>query len=133
HHSAKARRAFAKRQKAKLKRLQRAAARACRTPGGTPQPPPAPPPPPPPPANPDRDGDGTPNEQDCAPDNAAIHPGAPDLPDLAFVDSNCDGIDGTEAKAIFVSASGSDGNPGTKAAPVREISTAMSLAFPDKD
>ncbi|WP_028064488.1 calcium-binding protein [Solirubrobacter soli] len=28
---------------------------------------------------PDRDGDGTPNEQDCAPDNAAIHPGAGEI------------------------------------------------------
>ena len=28
--------------------------------------------------------------------DAAISPGAADLPDLAFVDSNCDGIDGTE-------------------------------------
>ncbi len=90
--------------------------------GGTP-----PPPPPPPPVT-DRDNDGTPNEQDCAPDDAAIHPGAADLPDLSFVDSNCDGIDGTEKDAIFVSPLGKDTNPGTKAAPMREINTAVAAA-----
>ena len=34
--------------------------------------------------------------QDRGPDNSAIKPGAPDAPDLDFVDSNCDGIDGDE-------------------------------------
>ena len=62
-----------------------------------------------------------PDADDCAPKNAAIHPGATDLPDLGFVDSNCDGIDGTEPDAIFASPSGNDANPGTKAKPKREI------------
>ena len=66
---------------------------------------------------PDADGDGTPDADDCAPKDAAIHPGAADIPDLAFVDSNCDGIDGTEKDAIFASPSGNDANPGTKAQP----------------
>ena len=51
-------------------------------------------------------------------------PGATDLPDLAFVDSDCDGIDGREAKAVFVSPVGKDTNPGTKAAPKRLIDAA---------
>lgn len=86
-----------------------------------PPPQPQPQPQPPPPLNPDRDGDGYPNEQDCAPDDAAINPGAPDEPDLAFAETNCDGIDGAEASAIFVSPLGNDGNPGTRTAPMREI------------
>ena len=65
---------------------------------------PAPPPPPPPPGPLDRDGDGALDAVDCGPADPAIKPGAPDLPDLAFVDSNCDGIDGTEADAIFAVA-----------------------------
>jgi Ca2+-binding RTX toxin-like protein len=39
---------------------------------------------------PDRDGDGTLNEQDCAPDNAAIHPGAGEIVGNA-VDEDCTG------------------------------------------
>jgi Ca2+-binding RTX toxin-like protein len=39
---------------------------------------------------PDRDGDGTLNEQDCAPDNAAIHPGAGEIVGNA-VDEDCVG------------------------------------------
>jgi hypothetical protein len=39
---------------------------------------------------PDRDGDGTINEQDCAPDNAAIHPGAGEIVGNA-VDEDCTG------------------------------------------
>jgi hypothetical protein len=83
---------------------------------------------PPPPAPADRDGDGTPDAQDCAPQSAAIHPGASDLPDLAFVDSNCDAIDGTEKDAIFASPQGSDANPGTRAKPKRQIQAALGAA-----
>ena len=84
--------------------------------------------PPPSPAPADRDGDGTLDVQDCAPDNAVIKPGAADAPDLAFVDSNCDGIDGDETKAIFASPFGKDTNPGTKTAPKREIQAAVAAA-----
>jgi hypothetical protein len=84
-------------------------------------------PPPPEPVK-DSDSDGTPDAQDCAPANAAIHPGAPDSPELQFVDSNCDGIDGTEAHAIFVSPNGDDANPGTKAKPKRQIQAAVNAA-----
>jgi CARDB len=53
---------------------------------------------------PDTDGDGSPDPQDCAPNDDTIHPGAADLPDPAppFVDSNCDDVDGNAASAIFV-------------------------------
>ena len=85
--------------------------------------PPPPPPPPPPPG--DRDGDGVPDAQDCGPADPAIKPGAADAPDLAFVDSNCDGIDGTETKAVFVSLQGKDTNAGTKAAPLRTLQAAI--------
>ncbi len=80
------------------------------------------------------DAGGRPDPADCAPDDPAIGPGAPDLPDLGFVDSNCDGIDGTVKDAIFVSPGGSDGNPGTRAAPKREIQTAvLAAALAGKD
>lgn len=94
-------------------------------------PPVTPPPPaqPPPPAGPgDGDGDGTLDAQDCAPKDPAIHPKAADLPDLAFVDSNCDGIDGTENDAIFASPTGDDANPGTKEKPKRQIQAAVAAA-----
>ena len=84
--------------------------------------------PPPSPAPADRDGDGTLDGKDCAPDNAVIKPGAADAPDLAFVDSNCDGIDGDEKKAIFASPLGTDANPGTKPKPKRQIQTAVTAA-----
>src|SRR4051794_32632547 len=45
---------------------------------------------------------------DCAPLDAAIHPGAPDAPDLGFADTNCDGIDGDAAGAVWVAPTGSD-------------------------
>ena len=94
-------------------------------------------PPPLPPPNPgpgDRDGDGVADPQDCAPADPKIRPGAPDAPDLAFVDSNCDGIDGDEKKAVFASPLGKDTNPGTKAAPKREIAAAVvTAAIAEKD
>jgi hypothetical protein len=76
----------------------------------------------------DADRDGYPDARDCAPRDAKVHPGAPDLPDLAFVDSNCDEIDGTETDAIFASPKGSDTNPGTKAKPKRQIQAAVTAA-----
>ena len=81
----------------------------------------------------DLDGDGyTVADGDCAPTNPAIHPGAIDLPDLAFVDSNCDGIDGDAAQAIFVSPTGSDSNPGTEAFPKATIQSAITAAAAQK-
>ena len=54
---------------------------------------------------PDYDGDSS-TSDDCQPLDPAIHPGAPDSPDLAFEDTNCDGIDGDAAQAVFTSAPG---------------------------
>src|SRR5262249_38576580 len=59
------------------------------------------------------------------PSRPSCDPNAPDLPDLSFVDSNCDGLDGTEADAIFVSPKGDDANPGSRAKPKREIQVAI--------
>ena len=77
----------------------------------------------------DRDGDGVDNARDCAPRNPAIHPGAPDPPDLRFTDANCDGIDGTVRNAIFVAPDGKDVDPGTRAEPKRQISAAVAAAL----
>jgi hypothetical protein len=76
----------------------------------------------------DSDGDGYPNNLDCAPHDPTIHPGAPDVPDPQFVDSNCDGIDGDIAHAIFVSPIGDDTNPGTRSAPKRTFASAIPAA-----
>jgi hypothetical protein len=94
-------------------------------------PPTAPPPPPPNPAAPpdlDPDRDGYTAPLDCKPNDPAIHPGAADLPDLGFSDTNCDGIDGTEAKAVFASPQGNDANPGTRNQPKRQVQAAVSAA-----
>jgi hypothetical protein len=91
-------------------------------------PPPAPAPPPPDPTAPpdlDPDRDGYVAPADCKPNDASVHPGASDLPDLGFADTNCDGIDGTGAKAIFASPQGNDANPGTKDKPKRQIQSAV--------
>src|SRR3954454_9277343 len=60
-------------------------------------------------ARPDFDHDGF-TSNDCAPLDPAVHPGAVDKPDLAFEDTNCDGIDGDKAKAIFVSPTAANNN-----------------------
>jgi hypothetical protein len=78
-------------------------------------------------ADPDYDGDGV-VAGDCAPLDPAVHPGAPDLPDLAFEDANCDGMDGTPAGGIFLVPSGNDGNPGTQGQPVATLTKAIQLA-----
>jgi hypothetical protein len=51
-----------------------------------------------------------------------------DVPDDAFVDSNCDGVDGVAEQAVYVSESGSDGHAGTATAPVRSLGRALQLA-----
>jgi hypothetical protein len=76
----------------------------------------------------DSDHDGVPDSRDCAPHDPSVHPGAPDLPDVGFVDSNCDGIDGTVGNSIFVAPSGNDTNPGTMARPKRQIQAAVLAA-----
>ena len=52
-----------------------------------------------------------------------------DAPDIAGLDSNCDGFDGDLRRAIFVDpVRGHDDNNGTMTAPLRTIRTAMKVA-----
>jgi hypothetical protein len=60
---------------------------------------------------------------------AACSPGAPDKPDLAFVDSNCDGIDGDKGNAVFVAPGGSDGNTGTYDSPKASVAAAVTAGI----
>ena len=78
-------------------------------------------------AAPDYDGDGY-IANDCKPLDPAVHPGAADSPDLLFEDLNCDGIDGNEAGAYFVSGSGNDTNAGSRLAPFLTIQRAVDAA-----
>jgi Calx-beta domain len=80
----------------------------------------------------DSDGDGY-IADDCAPFDPTINPGAPDAPDLSFVDSNCDGIDGDASHAIFVAPTGADSNPGTEAQPMQTVQAAVNAAAPQGD
>jgi hypothetical protein len=81
----------------------------------------------------DGDGYGTGNGclgPDCDDTNENIHPGISDLPDDSFIDSNCDGLDGEVARAVFVSDSyGNDGRDGLGPnTPVRTLQTAINIA-----
>ncbi len=62
--------------------------------------------------------------------SGACVPAGADEPDDAFVDSNCDGIDGDKSQAIFVGPNGDDEQPGTLEQPVRSIGKAIELAAP---
>ncbi len=53
---------------------------------------------------------------------------ATDFPDEAFVDANCDGIDGEQNNSIFVSPAGNDANAGTYDSPKRSITSALAAA-----
>ena len=55
--------------------------------------------------------------------------GAPDKPDLGFVDSNCDGIDGDKAGALFVAPGGSDGNSGSSDSPKASVAAAVTAGL----
>jgi hypothetical protein len=82
----------------------------------------------------DLDGDRTGGAADCAPLDPSVHPGATDRPDLAFTDTNCDGIDGDAANAIFVSnVDGNDAGTGTRSNPLKTIQAGINAAAPDKD
>ncbi len=76
----------------------------------------------------DYDGDGA-VDDDCKPYDSAVAPGKPDRPDLLFEDTNCDGVDGDESKAIFVSTTaGNDAGSGTKANPKKTIQAGINIA-----
>jgi hypothetical protein len=59
---------------------------------------------------------------------ASCAPGAADKPDLGFVDSNCDGIDGDKANAIFVAPNGDDNNDGSFGKPMATVKAAVTAA-----
>lgn len=63
-------------------------------------------------------------------DGCECHSTGPvDLPDLAFADTNCDGIDGTVGDAVFVDIlTGLDTNPGTMALPMQTIQAGITTA-----
>ena len=77
----------------------------------------------------DTDGDGFAAPDDCGPLDPTIRPGAPDRPDLGFTDTNCDGIDGDAAGAVFVATSGSDSATGTKANPLQTVNAGVTKAL----
>jgi hypothetical protein len=78
----------------------------------------------------DLDGDLS-GAADCAPLDPSVHPDAPDRPDLAFTDTNCDGVDGDAAKAVFVSTvDGSDAGTGTRLNPFKTIQAGINAAAP---
>lgn len=54
-----------------------------------------------------------------------------DLPDGTFADTNCDGLDGTISRAIFVATSGNDAAAGTPADPLRTVQAAINRASTD--
>ena len=77
----------------------------------------------------DLDGDLIGGAADCAPLDPSVRPGAPDRPDLGFTDTNCDGIDGNAANAIFVSAvDGNDAGTGTRLNPLRTVTAGVAAA-----
>ncbi len=51
-----------------------------------------------------------------------------DFPDVMFEDTNCDGVDGDAARAVFVSPRGSDMGDGTMARPLRTLGAAVAAA-----
>ena len=63
------------------------------------------------------------------PAHAACAPGAADKPDLAFEDSNCDGIDGDKASAIFVAPGGDDSHSGSFGSPMKTVAAAAPAAL----
>ena len=62
------------------------------------------------------------------PEEPACDPDAVDLPDDEFEDTNCDGLDGDVAEAVFVSPSGNDDGLGAMHDPVATLARAIELA-----
>ena len=67
---------------------------------------------------------------DCDDDNAAVNPDESDAPDLAYLDENCDGLDGDEADSIFVDPTGGNdsANGTTPQTAVRTLDKAFTRA-----
>jgi hypothetical protein len=76
----------------------------------------------------DLDGDGLACEYACTTQSY------PDVPDDEFEDADCDGIDGSIARSLFVAPpalGGDDSNPGTMTAPLATIDAAITAAHGD--
>src|SRR3954449_12165381 len=65
----------------------------------------------------------------AAPAGAACSSGAMDKPDLGFVDSNCDGIDGDKAAALFVAPGGDDNHSGSFDSPKKTVLAAVNAGL----
>jgi hypothetical protein len=65
----------------------------------------------------------------AAPAGAACSSGGPDKPDLGFVDSNCDGIDGDKAVALFVAPGGDDNHSGSFGSPKKTVQAAVTAGL----
>src|SRR5689334_3082185 len=73
----------------------------------------------------DGGGDGDTGTSDAGDTPGCVAQAGPDLPDDNFADTNCDGVDGDAARAIFVATSGADTNPGTMEMPMATINAAI--------
>src|SRR5215831_2189717 len=62
-------------------------------------------------------------------DHACPGGGGVDDPDDNFHDTNCDGIDGDVARAVFVAPDGDDAGPGTMAQPKKTLRAAIQAAM----
>ena len=81
--------------------------------------------------SPDADHDGvnpSPCGGDCDDSNSEIYPGHSDYPDTHGLDENCDGIDGEESNAIFVSTTGDDSYTGSRLHPKFSIQAGIMTA-----
>ncbi len=66
---------------------------------------------------------------DCVDTDPNVYPTASDRPDVTMQDTNCDGIDGTIADAVFVSKlCGDDLAAGTMSEPVQSIARGLEVA-----
>ncbi|MCC6619994.1 MAG: hypothetical protein IT385_01985 [Deltaproteobacteria bacterium] len=74
------------------------------------------------------DCDGAWVDVDAAPGCDCLPTSTSDLPDVAGVDANCDGIDGEIVKSVFVSKTGDDAGLGTIDDPLRTISAGITKA-----
>ncbi|MCB9507509.1 MAG: hypothetical protein H6697_07560 [Myxococcales bacterium] len=69
------------------------------------------------------------NGDDCDDADADVYPGARDLPDDAFVDADCDGIDGTLDRLVFVLPGADDAAAdGSASAPFGSLEVATTVA-----
>jgi hypothetical protein len=83
-------------------------------------------------AAPPRGSIAEPNDPDAQAE-ASVRPSCvpsttPDVPDDDFADTNCDGIDGDVASAVFVAPTGGDEGTGSLDAPVRSLNGALMRA-----